>query len=88
MIIRLIAGLKKSIEDSRQSIAAEMKEPKNSHDELKNAIKEAQNKLEVVTARIEEAEGKISEIEHKIMEKMKLRKKMKKIWTMRGELEN
>ena len=34
MIIRLIAGLKKSIEDSRQSIAAEIKELKYSNDEF------------------------------------------------------
>ena len=36
--IRLIAGLEKSIEDSRESIATEIKELKNSHEELKNAI--------------------------------------------------
>ena len=38
MIIRLIAGLKKSIEDSRKSITAEIKELKNSHDELKKML--------------------------------------------------
>ena len=75
VIIRLIALLETSIEDSRESIAAEIKELKHSHDEFTNVVNEVQNKLEVVTVRIEEAEGRISEIEDKIMEKMKLRKK-------------
>ena len=47
-----------------------------------------QNKLEVVTARIEEVEGRIGEIEYKSMEKDEAEKKIKKFWTMRGELEN
>ena len=69
IVIRLITGLgKKSTEDSRESIAAEIKELKNSHDEFKNAVNEVQNKLELVTARIEEAGGRIGEIEDKITE--------------------
>ena len=32
IVIRLIAGLEKSIVNSRESIATEIKEPKNSHD--------------------------------------------------------
>ena len=43
IVIRLIDGLEKSIEDSRESIAAETKELKNSHDELKNVVNEVQN---------------------------------------------
>ena len=58
IVIRLITGLEKSIEDSRESIAAEIKELKISHDEFKNAVNEVQNKLQVVTARTEEAEGR------------------------------
>ena len=85
IVIKLIAGLEKSIEDSRESIAAEIKELKNSNDELKN---EVQNKIEVVTARIEEAEGEIGESEDKIMEKEEAEKKRKKFWIMRGELAN
>ena len=38
MVIKLIAGLEKSIEDSRESIATEIKGLRNSHEELKNAI--------------------------------------------------
>ena len=38
IVIRLIAGLEKGIEDHGESITAEIKELKNSHDELNNAI--------------------------------------------------
>ena len=47
IVIKLIAGLEESIEDSRESIATEIKGLKNSHEELKNAINEVQNKMEV-----------------------------------------
>ena len=68
-VIRLIAGLEKSIEDSRESIAAEIKELKHSHDELKNAINEVQNNIEAATVRIEEAEGRIGKMEDKNWER-------------------
>ena len=35
IVLKLTAGLEKSIEDSRESIATEIKGLKNSHDELK-----------------------------------------------------
>ena len=35
LVIKLIAGLEKSIEDSRESIATEIKGLRNSHEELK-----------------------------------------------------
>ena len=57
IVIKLIAGIQKGTEDSRESIAAEIKELKNSHDELKNVVNEVQNKLEAVTVRIEEQRG-------------------------------
>ena len=44
IVIRLITGLEKNIEDSKESIATEIKEPKNSHDPLKNTVSEAQNR--------------------------------------------
>ena len=49
IVIKSIAWLEKSIENSRESIAAEIKELNNRHDELKNAVNEVQNKLEVAT---------------------------------------
>ena len=75
MVIKLITGLEKSIEDSRESIATEIKGLRNSHEELKNAINEVQNKMEATTARIEEAEKRIGELEDKIMEKEEAEKK-------------
>ena len=78
IVIKLIAGLEKSTEDSRESIATEIKGLRNSQEELKNAINELQNKMETTTARIEEAEEKIGELEDKIMEKEEAEKRDKK----------
>ena len=38
IFIKLIAGLEKSIEDSRKSIATEIKGLRNSHEELKKML--------------------------------------------------
>ena len=78
IVIKLIAGLEKSIEDSRESIATEIKGLRNSQEELKNAINEVQNKMEATTAWIEEAEERIGELEDKIMEKEEAEKKRDK----------
>ena len=88
IVIKLITGLEKSIEDSRESIATEIKGLRNSQEELKSAINEVENKMEVTTARIEEAEERVGELEDKIMEKEETEKKIKKSRSMRGELEN
>ena len=69
IVIKLIAGLEKSIENSRESIATVIKGLRNSHEELKNAINEVQNKMEAAIAWIEEAKERIGELEDKIMEK-------------------
>ena len=55
-------GLKKNIENSRESIATEIKGLKNSREELKNAINKVQNKMKATTAWIEEAEEIIGEL--------------------------
>ena len=57
-VIRLLTGLEKSIEDTRDTLAAEIKDLRTSQDELKNAITELQNKLDTGTARIKEAENR------------------------------
>ena len=57
IVIRLIAGLEKNIEDRRESIGTEIKELKHSHDEFKNVVNKVQNKLEVVTARMKRQRG-------------------------------
>ena len=43
---RLITGLEKGKEGSKESIAAAIKELNNSHGELKNVVNLVQNKLE------------------------------------------
>ena len=75
IVIKLITGLEKSREDSRDSVATEIKGLRNSHKERKNAINEVQSKMETTTARIEEAEERIGELEDKIMEKEEAEKK-------------
>ena len=44
IVIKLIDGLENSIEDSRESLATEIKGLRNSQEELKHAINEMQNK--------------------------------------------
>ena len=79
IVIKLIAGLENTIEDSRESLATEIKRLRNSQEELKTTLNEMQNKLETSTARIEETEERIGELEDKIMEKEEAEKKIKKI---------
>ena len=67
VLIKLTTGCDKSREESRESMATEIKGLRNSHKELHNAINEVQNKMDVAIARIEEAEGRIGELEDKIM---------------------
>ena len=88
IVIKLIAGLEKSIEDIRESIATEIKGLRNSHEELKkNAINEVQKKMEVAIAWIEEAEERIHELEDKIIEKEEAEKKRdKKIQEYKGRI--
>ncbi len=75
IVIKLIAGLENSIQDSRESLATEIKGLRNSHEELKNALNEMHNKMETTTARLEEAEERIGELEDKVMEKEEAEKK-------------
>ncbi|VFV22909.1 Hypothetical predicted protein, partial [Lynx pardinus] len=69
VVIKLISWFEKSIEDSRESIATEIKGLRNRHKELKNAINEVQNKMEAAIAWIEEAEERMGELDGKIMKK-------------------
>ena len=78
IVIKLIAGLENSIQDSRESLATEIKGLRNSHEELKNALNEMQNKMETTTARTEEAEERIGELEDKVMEKEEAERKRDK----------
>ena len=78
IVIKLIAGLEKSIEDNKECIPTEIKGLRNSQEELKNVINELQNKMEATTARIEEAEERIGELEGKILETEEAEKKRDK----------
>ena len=68
ILIKLIAGLEKGIQDSRESIATEIKGLRTSHEELKSVINEVQSNMQVTTARNEEAQERIGELKDKIME--------------------
>ena len=78
IVIKLITGLEKSIENSRESVATEIKGLRSSQEELKDAINELQNKMQVTTAQIEEAEERTGELEDEIMEKEEAEKKRDK----------
>ena len=63
-IIKLLAGLEKSIKDTRESLSAEMR---SNQAEIKNALTEMQSKLDALTARVNEAEERVSDTEDKLM---------------------
>ena len=67
----------KSTEDTRETLAAEIKDLKTNQAYMKNVITEMQNWLETVTMRTEEAEERIGEIEDKIMENNEAEKRGK-----------
>ena len=46
----------KSIEDTRKSLTAEIKDLKTSQAKIKNAITEMRHRLDIITMRMEEAE--------------------------------
>ena len=48
LIIRILAGLEKSMKDTRESLSAEIKELKSSGAEIKNAITEMQSQMEAL----------------------------------------
>ncbi|KAF0881539.1 LORF1 protein, partial [Crocuta crocuta] len=80
IIVKLIAGLAKGIEDLKETIATNNMENKNRYDELKSAINEIHKKLEVSDARVEEAEKRINDLEDTIRENKKLTKKRDKLF--------
>ena len=65
MILKILAGLVKSMEDIRETLSGEIKELKSNQVKIKKAINEVQSKMGVLTARINEAEERISDIETK-----------------------
>ena len=55
IVIRILAGLEKCMEDIRESLTAEIKELKNNQAEVKDALTEIGNKLDVMVTNMEEA---------------------------------
>ncbi|KAF0871344.1 LORF1 protein, partial [Crocuta crocuta] len=76
---KLIAGLGKSMENIRETIATTTMELKNICDELKNDINKIRNKMETSNAQIEEAERRTSDLEDIIIEKEEAEKKTDKL---------
>ncbi|KAF0876727.1 LORF1 protein, partial [Crocuta crocuta] len=79
IIIKLMAGLEKRMEDIRETMTTNTMELKNSYDELTNVINEIHNKLQASNARIQEAERRISDLEDTIIEKEETERKRDKL---------
>ena len=89
MIIRITAGIEKSIEDTRESLSSEIKELKSSQAKIKNAITKMQSGMDSTTTRMDETEQDIRKIEDKIMDNSEAGKqKRKKAKIMTHDLEN
>ena len=55
-VLRILAGLEKSIENTREFLSAEIKELKTSEVKVKNVVTEMQNQLDAMTMRMDEAQ--------------------------------
>ena len=75
VVIRLLAGLARSIGDTRVTLVGDIKHLKPSQAKITKAMLEMQNVLHVITSRMEKAEDQIDDIEDKIMENNKAEKK-------------
>ena len=60
MIIRILAGLEKSIEDTRESLSAEIKELKSGQAKINNTITEMQTQIKTIQKRMDEAEERFT----------------------------
>lgn len=76
--IRILAGFE-SIEDTRETLTAKIKDLKTSQAEIKNVINEIQNQLDIITTRIEEAEERTGNIEDKIVENKEAERRERKL---------
>ena len=75
IIIRILAGLEKSIEDTRESLTEEIKEQKTSQSKVKNAITKMQTQMYAKTTSVDKAEEWMHDTEDKIMENNETEKK-------------
>lgn len=77
--IRILAGFERSIEDTRETLTAKIKDLKTSQAEIKNVINEIQNQLDIITTRMEEAEERTGNIEDKIVENKEAERRERKL---------
>ena len=77
-VIRILVGLEKSIEDTRESLTAEIKELKSSLAEIKNAVAEMQSQVEDIKIRMDESQEWITNIKIKLWKIMKLKRRGKR----------
>ena len=70
-IIRILAG----VENRLESLSAEIKQMKNSQNEIKNVITELQSWMDAAATRMDETKQIISDIENKVMENNEAGKK-------------
>uniref|UniRef100_A0A8C8WU41 L1 transposable element RRM domain-containing protein n=1 Tax=Panthera leo TaxID=9689 RepID=A0A8C8WU41_PANLE len=70
-IIRILAG----VENRLDSLSAEIKEVKNSQNEIKDAITELQSRMDAAAARMDEVEHRISDRADKLIENNQAEKK-------------
>ena len=59
MIIKILAGLEKSTEDTREFLFGEIKELKSNQIEIKKAVNERQEKMEAQNARINDVKREL-----------------------------
>ena len=65
MIIKTLARLEKSTDDTRQSLSLEIKELKSSQAKIRNIIIQMQLQMEALKVRMNEVKEKVSDIEIK-----------------------
>ena len=70
MIIRILVGVKNRL----KSFSAEIKEVKNSQNEMKIAITQLQSWMDAAVTRMDEEEKRISDIEDKLIYKLSSKK--------------
>ena len=56
MIIRILTGLEKRMEDISETLSTEIKELKKNQSEMKNTTNEIGNRFDAMNSRLEEAE--------------------------------
>ena len=62
IVIRILVGLEKDIQDTREFLTVEITELKSSQAEIKNTITKMQSQVEATNTRMEESEKWINDI--------------------------